>query len=119
MLVIPVGGCGEFGKNMTAYVARGVLLLADCGIQMPDDLMPGLEHAPDFDAVVSRYGEPTALFLTHGHEGPHRRAVGYLLRHVGRAVPSMAAADAAPVRAAHGQAGHPLAAARSAVVRRQ
>ena len=87
MLVIPVGGCGEFGKNMTAYVAHGVLLLADCGIQMPDDLMPGLEHAlPDFDAVVSRYGEPTALFLTHGHED-HIGAVGYLLRHVGRAVP--------------------------------
>lgn len=87
MLVIPLGGCGEFGKNLTAYVSAGVLLIADCGIQMPDDLTPGIDHIlPDFDALLSRYGDPTAVLLTHGHED-HIGALGYLLLHVGRAVP--------------------------------
>lgn len=87
MLVIPAGGCGEFGKNLTVYVNGGVVLIADCGIQMPDDLTPGVEHLiPDFEPIVSRYGPPTAVLLTHGHED-HIGALGYLLRHVDAPVP--------------------------------
>lgn len=80
MLVIPFGGCGEFGRNVTAYVAGGTMLLVDCGIQMPDDTSPGVDHLiPDFAPLFARFGPPAALFLTHGHED-HIGAVGYLLR---------------------------------------
>jgi ribonuclease J len=80
MLVIPFGGCGEFGRNLTAYVANGTMLFVDCGIQMPDDTSPGVEHLiPDFAPLIHRFGPPAGLLLTHGHED-HIGAVGYLLR---------------------------------------
>lgn len=87
MLVIPFGGCGEFGRNLTAYVVGETMLFADCGIQMPDDTSPGVEHLiPDFAPLLDRFGPPAAVLLTHGHED-HIGAVGYLLRSVGAAVP--------------------------------
>lgn len=80
MLVIPFGGCGEFGRNLTAYVVGSTMVLVDCGIQMPDDTSPGVDHLiPDFAPLFARFGPPAALFLTHGHED-HIGAVGYLLR---------------------------------------
>lgn len=87
LTVIPIGGCGEFGKNLTAYFSDGTLLLVDCGIQMPDDLMPGIEHAiPDFEPVLARFGPPAAVLLTHGHED-HIGAVGYLLSLLDQPIP--------------------------------
>jgi ribonuclease J len=87
MRVIPLGGCGEFGRNLTAYVAAGLLLLVDCGIEMPDDLSPGVDHfVPDLRDLLGRFGLPTAVLLTHGHED-HIGAVGHLLHTVGQSVP--------------------------------
>ncbi len=87
MLVIPLGGCGEFGRNATAYVAAGQVLLVDCGIQMPDDLSPGVDYfVPDLRGLLARYGPPHAVVLTHGHED-HIGAVGHLLRTVGEPIP--------------------------------
>lgn len=87
MRVIPLGGCGEFGRNLTAYVAAGQLLLVDCGIEMPDDLAPGVDYfVCDLRELLRRYGLPTAVLLTHGHED-HIGAVGHLLLTVGQAVP--------------------------------
>jgi ribonuclease J len=87
MLVIPYGGCGEFGRNLTAYVVGETMIFADCGIQMPDDTTPGVDHLiPDFSPLFARFGPPAAVFLTHGHED-HIGAVGYLLREVDAAVP--------------------------------
>src|SRR5436309_2705473 len=87
MLVIPFGGCGEFGRNLTAYIASGTMLLVDCGIQMPDDLSPGVDHLiPDFSPLFERFGFPTALLLTHGHED-HIGALGYLLRRLPSPLP--------------------------------
>lgn len=87
MRVIPLGGCGEFGRNLTAYVAAGQLLIVDCGIEMPDDLAPGVDYfVCDLRELLRRYGLPTAVLLTHGHED-HIGAVGHLLLTVGQAVP--------------------------------
>lgn len=87
MLVIPYGGCGEFGRNMTAYVAAETMLIVDCGIQMPDDITPGVDHiVPDFEPLLARFGRPAAVLLTHGHED-HIGAVGYLLRLLGEPIP--------------------------------
>ncbi|MGZ3438515.1 MAG: hypothetical protein ACXVDD_03325 [Polyangia bacterium] len=47
--VVPLGGCGEFGRNLTVYDAEGALLCVDCGGQIPDDEAPGVElFIPDF-----------------------------------------------------------------------
>ncbi len=87
MRVIPLGGCGEFGRNLTAYVAAEQLLIVDCGIEMPDDLSPGVDSfVPDLGELLRRFGMPTAVLLTHGHED-HIGAVGHLLTTVGQAVP--------------------------------
>lgn len=87
MLVIPVGGCGEFGRNLTAYYCAETLVLVDCGIQMPDDLAPGVDHfVSDLSALVERFGPPHSVVLTHGHED-HVGAVYHLLRSLGTPVP--------------------------------
>lgn len=87
MLVIPVGGCGEFGRNLTAYVCAETLVLVDCGIQMPDDLSPGVDHyVSDLSALQARFGLPHAVVLTHGHED-HVGAVYHLLRTVEKPIP--------------------------------
>ena len=87
MFVIPVGGCGEFGRNLTAYVCAKTLVLVDCGIQMPDDLAPGVDHfVCDLTALFERFGLPSAVVLTHGHED-HVGAVYHLLRTLEMAIP--------------------------------
>ena len=87
MRVIPMGGCGEFGRNLTAYVVAGQLLIVDCGIQMPDDMTPGVDHiVTDLSELLRQFGPPTAVLLTHGHED-HIGGVGHLLLTVGDAVP--------------------------------
>lgn len=87
MLVIPVGGCGEFGRNLTAYVCAETLVLVDCGIQMPDDLSPGIDHfVCDLSALIARFGVPHAVVLTHGHED-HVGGVYHLLRTLERPIP--------------------------------
>lgn len=87
MQVIPVGGCGEFGRNMTAYVAAGVLVVVDCGVQMPDDMTPGVDFlVPDVEPLLARFGPPSAVVLTHGHED-HIGALGHLLNAVGAPIP--------------------------------
>jgi ribonuclease J len=87
MQVIPVGGCGEFGRNLTAYRAGSALVLIDCGVQMPDDTTPGVDFlCPDVEPLLERYGPPTAVVLTHGHED-HIGALGHLLNVVGEPIP--------------------------------
>jgi ribonuclease J len=78
--VIPLGGLGEVGRNMTVLEHRGRLLIIDCGVLFPDESQPGIDLIlPDFSAIRDRLDQVEALVLTHGHED-HIGAVPYLLR---------------------------------------
>ena len=78
--VIPLGGLGEVGRNMTVFEYDGRLLIVDCGVLFPEENHPGVDLIlPDFDAIRGRLDEVDALVLTHGHED-HIGAVPYLLR---------------------------------------
>lgn len=78
--VIPLGGLGEVGRNMTVFEYDGRLLIVDCGVLFPDDHHPGVDLIlPDFEAIRDRLDAVEALVLTHGHED-HIGATPYLLR---------------------------------------
>jgi ribonuclease J len=78
--VIPLGGLGEIGRNMTVLEHAGKLLIIDCGVLFPEDHQPGVDLIlPDFTPVADRLGDVVAVVLTHGHED-HIGAVPYLLR---------------------------------------
>jgi ribonuclease J len=78
--VIPLGGLGEVGRNMTVFEHEGRLLIVDCGVLFPEENHPGVDLIlPDFDYIRDRLDTVDALVLTHGHED-HIGAVPYLLR---------------------------------------
>ncbi len=78
--VIPLGGLGDVGRNMTCFEINGRLLLVDCGVLFPEDDHPGVDLIlPGLDAIADRLDDVEALVLTHGHED-HIGAVPYLLR---------------------------------------
>jgi ribonuclease J len=79
--VIPLGGLGAIGRNMTVFEYDGRLLVVDCGVLFPDVDQPGVDLIlPDFSAIVDRLDDVEAIVLTHGHED-HIGAVPYLLAH--------------------------------------
>ena len=78
--VVPLGGLGEVGRNMTVYEINGKLLIVDCGVLFPEESQPGVDLIlPDFSYIVDRLDDVVAMVLTHGHED-HIGAVPYLLR---------------------------------------
>ena len=79
--VIPLGGLGAIGRNMTVFEYGGKLLIVDCGVLFPDVEQPGVDLIlPDFSAILDRLDDVQAIVLTHGHED-HIGAVPYLLAH--------------------------------------
>jgi ribonuclease J len=78
--VVPLGGVGEIGRNMTVYELDGKLLVVDCGVLFPEETQPGVDLIlPDFSYIRERLDDVLAIVLTHGHED-HIGAVPYLLR---------------------------------------
>jgi len=79
--VVPLGGLGAIGRNMTVFEYGGKLLIVDCGVLFPDVEQPGVDLIlPDFSSILDRLNDVQAIVLTHGHED-HIGAVPYLLAH--------------------------------------
>jgi ribonuclease J len=78
--VVPLGGLGEIGRNMTVFEHAGRLLVVDCGVLFPEEEQPGVDLIlPDFSHIRPRLDDVEAVVLTHGHED-HIGALPYLLR---------------------------------------
>ncbi|HET7531300.1 MAG TPA: ribonuclease J [Mycobacteriales bacterium] len=78
--IIPLGGLGEIGRNMTVFEYAGRLLVVDCGVLFPETDQPGVDLIlPDFTYLRDRWDDLDAVVLTHGHED-HIGGIPYLLR---------------------------------------
>ncbi|GAA2079561.1 ribonuclease J [Aeromicrobium halocynthiae] len=81
--VIPLGGLGEIGRNMTVFEFGGKLLIVDCGVLFPEENHPGVDLIlPDFEPIRDRLDDVVGVVLTHGHED-HIGGVPFLLRERG------------------------------------
>ncbi len=78
--MIPLGGHGDIGRNMSSFEINGELMFIDCGVLFPSEDHPGVDLIlPGLHLIEDRLDEAKALVLTHGHED-HIGAVPYLLR---------------------------------------
>ena len=78
--IIPLGGLGEVGKNMTVFEFGSDIIIVDCGMGFPDEDMYGVDIVlPDFAYLKANANRIKGLILTHGHED-HIGSVPYLVR---------------------------------------
>lgn len=78
--IIPLGGLGEIGKNMTAYEFGSDIIVVDCGMGFPDEDMYGVDIVlPDISYLKSNASRIRGIVITHGHED-HIGAVPYVLK---------------------------------------
>jgi len=81
--VLPLGGLGEIGKNMTVIEYGGRIVVVDTGLMFPTAEMLGIDLVlPDFSYLRERAEDIEAIVLTHGHED-HVGALPYVLREIG------------------------------------
>jgi ribonuclease J len=77
--IIPLGGLGEVGKNMTAYEFQNQILVVDAGIMFPKNDMIGIDYIiPDFEYLRQKADKVVGIMITHGHED-HIGAIHHLL----------------------------------------
>lgn len=78
--ILPLGGLGEIGKNMTVVEIGEDLAIVDAGVMFPEDDMPGVDLViPDITYLLENASRVKGIFLTHGHED-HIGGVPFVLR---------------------------------------
>ncbi len=88
--ILPLGGLGEIGKNMTVVEYGGRIVVVDTGLRFPTTDMLGIDLVlPDFNYLLERAADIEAIVITHGHED-HLGALPWVLR-------ELAAEQATPV----------------------
>jgi ribonuclease J len=80
--VLPLGGLGEIGKNMTVVEYDGRIVVVDVGLRFPATDMLGIDLVlPDFSYLRERADDIEAIVVTHGHED-HVGALPWVLREI-------------------------------------
>jgi ribonuclease J len=80
--IIPLGGLGEVGKNMTAYEFQNQILVVDAGIMFPKNDMLGIDYIiPDFEYLRQKADKVVGIVITHGHED-HIGAIHHVLNEI-------------------------------------
>jgi ribonuclease J len=80
--IIPLGGLGEVGKNMTAYEFKDQILVVDAGIMFPRNDMLGIDYIiPDYEYLRQKADKVVGIVITHGHED-HIGAIHHVLNDI-------------------------------------
>lgn len=78
--IIPLGGLGEIGKNMTVVEYNNDIIVVDCGLTFPDENTPGVDVIiPDISYLIRNKHKLKGIVITHGHED-HYGAIPYVLK---------------------------------------
>ncbi|MFW6183132.1 MAG: ribonuclease J [Chloroflexota bacterium] len=80
--IVPLGGCGEIGKNMTVIEYGDEMVIIDAGIMFPENDMLGIDYIiPDYQYIMDKRDKIKAVLITHGHED-HVGALPHLMEDI-------------------------------------
>lgn len=80
--IVPLGGLGEIGKNMTVFEYGEEILIVDTGIMFPENDMLGIDYIiPDFQYLMDKRDRVKGIVITHGHED-HTGAIHHVLQEI-------------------------------------